>query len=522
MRFLQAKISTVDFRCDPVDKLPFELCYDIFQYLDIYQIFQAQRVSRKWYQSLSSPKVIEPLALRPWFGDSEMSSRTSRRFLQGATTVPDGTSPAGEASLHAKHIDCFRNGTAISMATGKWQTQGRDSNILSHIDFAGSILTWTDRQVGCIRLKCMISGWGVSLFTPMKEEIRQIAISDSTVVAMTLSGKCCAWDLSDGLQKLAGRPPECIETHVVEAQITFVSGKTVAALYHVSDDIMMFTTWDIKAQQSHHFEIQINQGILTERYNYFVIITSSGQSIVFFERIFDKTNYVRFTRTNLKGEIESSGCMDHPEIQGYSMHSENAIPLCTLGRVTLWSYAGRRGKLDAQRNKAKPWEIIRVVYDTKADQLELQRHTVEQSIQTRFRAEDFLWCKDVAYFGNYGRNGIPELEVLDLKTSVCKKAEMSASTLVPEILESPLEDEEDDEGRRSFWMQEFFLLGNESFLVSVRYVYPIVRLKVFVAHCRASLFVSSPLHACLKLRAAFTDRVINLGPAITLSGALKK
>ena len=439
-------------------------------------MFQAQRVSRKWYQSLSSPEVVEPLTLRPWFGASEMSSRTSKRFLQGAITFPHGLSPGGESSLHAEHIDSFRNGTAISMATGKWQTQGRDANILSHIDFAGSTLTWTDRQMGCIQLRCMISGQGVSLFTPMQEEIRQIAISDTTVVAMTLSGKCCAWDLSDGIQKLDGESPECIETHVVEAQITFVSGKTVAALHHVSDDIMNFTTWDIKAHQSHHFRIEINQGILTEKYNYFVIITSGGQSIVFFERVFDKSNYVRFTRTNLKGEIESSGRMDHPDIQGYSMHSENAIPLCTADRVTLWSYAGRRGKLDAQRNKAKPWEIIRVVYDTKADRLELQRYTLEQSIQTRFRAEDFLWWKDVAYLGNYGRNGLPELEVLDLRTSVCKKAEMSASTLVPEYLESPLDDEDDDDSRRSFWMQDFFLLGNESFLISVRYVYLILRL----------------------------------------------
>ena len=462
----------MDFRSDLIDKLPFELCYQIFQYLEVYQIFQAQRVSRKWYQLLSSPNIVEPLTLRPWFGDSEMSLRTSKKFLHGAITFPDGVSPGGVTSLHAKHIDSFRNGTAISMATGRWQTQGHDPDILSHIAFAGSTLTWTDRQVGCIQLRCLVSGQRVSLFVPLQEEIRQIAISDTTVVATTRSGRCCAWDLSDGIQDLEGKLPYCMETHVDAVQFTIVSGNTVAALHNVGNHIMNFTTWDIKGHQSHKFQIKINQGIVIKDYNYLVIFTRGGQSVVFFECVFEKSNYVRFTRMNLRGEIESSGCMVHPDIQDCSTPSENAIPVCTASRVTLWTYAGRRGKLNTQRNKAKPWEIIRVIYDTVADRLELQRYTVKQSILTRFRAGDFLWWKDVAYFGSYGGSGRPELEVLDLKTSVYKEAEMGALTLILKDLQSLLEDEE-DEGRPPFSKQSL-LLGNESFLINVRYVYLIV------------------------------------------------
>lgn len=119
--------------------------------------------------------------------------------------------------------------------------------------------------------------------------------------------------------------------------------------------------------------------------NYFVMITSGEQSIVFFERILNKSSWVRFIRMNLQGQIESSGYMEHPNIKGYSMHSENNTPVYTTGFVTLWSYAGSRQKLD----------------NTKADRLELQRHTVEHSIRTRLSKKEFLWWKDVAYLGNY-------------------------------------------------------------------------------------------------------------------------
>ena len=39
IRFVQAKISTKRSHSDPVDKLPFEICYQIFQHLENYQIF---------------------------------------------------------------------------------------------------------------------------------------------------------------------------------------------------------------------------------------------------------------------------------------------------------------------------------------------------------------------------------------------------------------------------------------------------------------------------------------------------
>lgn len=64
LRTLQAKIDT-RLRPGPVEKLPLELSYEIFQHLKACQIFQSHYVSRRWYRILSSPEIVEPPALRP-------------------------------------------------------------------------------------------------------------------------------------------------------------------------------------------------------------------------------------------------------------------------------------------------------------------------------------------------------------------------------------------------------------------------------------------------------------------------
>ena len=406
---------------------------------------------------LSSPEIIEPLALRPLFEDLDTSAPTSKGLLQGAFPVPDGLSSGAAASFHARHIDSFRNGTAFSIAIGKWQSQEHEQSIPSRVCFAGCILAWTDWQIGCIQLECLISRVRVSLFTPGRETVCQIAISDVVVVAMTLSGKCCAWDLSIGIRNIWGRSPECIETNVAQAEFMLVSSRTVAILHDSSENIVNVTTWDIRRRRSDHFQIGIDRGAFPDSYDYFAIIIPNQKSIVFFERVFSHSSYARFTRIDLEGQVKSSGCIEHPNNDDYSRHSEYAIPTCAIWCVTLWSYAKDR---DPWQNEADTWEIMRVVYDTRLDRLELQRHAVRHSVQTRLSKTDFFWWKDMAYISNYV-NGREELEVLDLKASVWKKAEMSASALVPKTLERHVVDV--DYG----WRRGFFL-GNESFLICVR------------------------------------------------------
>ena len=138
------------------------------------------------------------------------------------------------------------------------------------------------------------------------------------------------------------------------------------------------------------FRIEIDKGAGLSTHHHEVMFTPGGRSIAFFERVFDTSNRVRFTRMNLKGQIESSGCMEHPDIENYTKHSEAELPVNTTGCVNLWSYAGIRHELDSQRAKPNTWEVLRLCYDTNADRLEVQKHTVEHSILTRLTDRDFL------------------------------------------------------------------------------------------------------------------------------------
>ena len=98
-------------------------------------------------------------------------------------------------------------------------------------------------------------------------------------------------------------------------------------------------------------------------------------------------------------------------------------------------------------------------------------------MRTRLSERDIFWWNDVAYLGNH--DIVPgELELLDLKASVCKKARMGASEFVPETFKRGMESEQDDLHHDS----DHLFLSNESFLIDVRYVHLTVS-----SHRRASL-----------------------------------
>ena len=385
-----------------------------------------------------------------------MSSRISEGLLQGTLNPFDGLSPGVEASIQASHIDSFRNGTAFSMARGKWQSQGNVTEFFTLIGFAGTLLAWLDLYAGSIKLKCVVSGQEVIVYTPTGWDVRQIAISDTSLVATSRSGKLCAWDLSFGIRHLEGQTPECIKTGAARLHSLFLSGKLVAAYCYDGDETIHFTTWDIKGRQSYQFLLEtIPNG------HHLVLIPSDGKSIVFFQ-FHSPEQSVHFRRMNLKGRIESSGYIELPDLKSYSMHHSISVYSCTTVCNTLWSFARRKRVLFPQQSKGCTLEIVQLVYDTKTDRLELQMNTVEDSIQTRVSASDIFGWRDVVYFHN-PLSGLGELEIIDLKASVCKKAEMSVST---EVSETPLDNE-----RCGSDCNPSLLLGNESFLVHVRYVY---------------------------------------------------
>lgn len=91
---------------------------------------------------------------------------------------------------------------------------------------------------------------------------------------------------------------------------------------------------------------------------------------------------------DLNAQVEASGSIHHPEIEGYSMHSKNRTAVCTASCVTLWSYAKGWEMRDTQLTESHALGILRVVYDTKTGRLEVQRHVLKH----------FVRWDDVAFF----------------------------------------------------------------------------------------------------------------------------
>lgn len=453
----------MDFRCDPAGKLPLELWSQILQYLDIYQLFQAQRVSRKWHALLSS-EIVKTLALRPWSGSLEKSPSASNGTSWGALPVRDSLSSINEVSLKARQKDSFQNGTAFSKTIGSWSTQPDTYCLCSRISFSGSTLAWTDQQRGCIQLKCLVSGQEVSLLTPVQEEIHEIVTSDKTIVAMTHSGRCFAWDLSPGIKNLKDHSPRCIEVnsghHTGDPQYLHISEDKFASVSYVDDGTLDVTTWDIGGRQSHNFRLSPFQGSHPESWNHHIIDIFGEISFIFFECSDSEPNsHAYFVRTNLKGQLQSRGSVELPDTAAFELDDTASRPICTANRITLFTFTGGVSTPDQNQAEEDTWDIIRVIYNTKSDRLELQASTVKQSIQTVFDSQKFLWWNDVAYIWNCA-DDFMDLEVLDLENSVCKKAEMDSSTLVPKIQQDSLHQHHDDVGS--------FLLGNESFLIIVQ------------------------------------------------------
>ena len=97
-------IDQVSFYCDIVANLPVEITALILQYLPLYQVFQAQRVSQKWRLILSSAQMVDSL-LHPWYSGSSAS-----------LFIPDNLPESTVASIKAEHVDAYRTGNPFSLS----------------------------------------------------------------------------------------------------------------------------------------------------------------------------------------------------------------------------------------------------------------------------------------------------------------------------------------------------------------------------------------------------------------------
>lgn len=186
IRELRSVINEVDLHYDIIAKLPLEISQVILQYLPLYQIFQARRVSPEWRQILGSAKTVE-LLLRDWFPNHNVGQKLR---------IPRGLSAESVAIVKAKHIDAYRTGHAFSYAMHGLNFFGASDQYA--VAYADGVLGWVDHtgspHIKVIDLK---TGQEWSFLPEARTRFNAIAISSSMVAALG-SGRCNVWTLHTG------------------------------------------------------------------------------------------------------------------------------------------------------------------------------------------------------------------------------------------------------------------------------------------------------------------------------------
>ena len=399
---------------DVFGRLPLELSQRISQYLQLYQIFQARRVSKRWNVILSSPYIVESMFLRPWYTEEKSSLH-----------IPEGLSESAVVSLKAEHIDAFCNGRAFSVAN--FDIEGfAESSFYDFIVYANGILAWPTTDGTGVRLKCLASGKSVTLASPDGTAIQYIELLGHFLVATTdLNNICYVWKLLDGIQSIKMLEPLSFASDPFILDVV-MSDSRLAICYEERTGKSRLTSVDTTTRETHDFEIRLKRSSLEPLDDFKILDTPGGKSLVYFERVLGSSSYVYFTTVSMNGTVESQGHVKLPDIEGYGSHDETAgVSPQLSGCVTLWSY--HRHLPSAVNDGPDLWVLLRICYVK--DHLEVRERTIEHIGKIPPRVStDLFWWKEVVYIGNdLDEQG--KLEVMDLRESTWKPAATSLSRL---------------------------------------------------------------------------------------------
>ena len=445
---------------DLFGNLPLEINLHITQYLDIYQIYQLQRVCSHWSDILSSPRIIEP-KLRPWYGESLDEASIQLAY-------PNGSSLREQLSTKAAHVDAFRTGTAFSMAMGKMDVEaGRD--FPSNTDYNKGLVAWATKAQAGIVLRCLITGREATLTLPEGYTVGRICVSASLIVAFVRQGdvrSAYAWERFESLEDIGKKDPRRLDLDLANTTFYFVMDKTLAVSVETSNGFDM-VVWDGEENAYHRFPLSLQ--FQSKPARRFFHLCNQGKSVVSFERYLGDTSRVHFTRYNLKGEIQSKGSMEHPNIDDFTAHSEHTFLIPTNKHIPLWSYIRTKQYVSFdQGDRMYTWEIVRISYNTLADRFEITNHNIERTRDLSKFFEDFFWWKDVAYCIRSNRAIRKQMSVLNLGHETYHLASMDKTQIVESWLDAegllpktPFGPSDPQEEVANDWL----FLGDEKFLV---------------------------------------------------------
>lgn len=458
VRNVRAFVEDVDFSCDVVAKLPLEIRLLIFQYLPLYQYFQARRVSQRWSELLG-PKVASDCLLRTWYhGDSSISR------------LSDSSSDYNPSVL-AEHVDAYRRGYPFSMMVQSYiEAPLPPRPYPAEVLYADGVLVWTDvedrAKIRCIYL---INGVQSVLVSPNREAIIKIAVSASMIAATTRAGKAYVWELPI-TQKSS---PKTIQLPSNRAYKPVASAKTLVILHRILDGHrggFVLTIFTLETFRCDQLVVPLHSKDPIENE---ILLTRDGKSILLFEDgpVFGPgVGHVYFTRLNLKGEILASGGVGYPDTFYYDLQTLRTQTLAAESCSTIWACLKRQNEYNIDTVFVS-WKLVRVIYDISQDQLVIKTQIIdgldagEQDVSGLF-----IW-KDVAYCRGHSNDGFGVC-VLDLTNSTCQLAEFHTEHINPWPFHCDQESVEEHSYGLNSMVSTF--QGDETFLIDFRYAGAII------------------------------------------------
>ena len=311
-------------RKDIFGDLPLELSQRIAEYMDLPNSIRSRRVSKKWLNILGCAQTSQ-LLLQPWLGVGGSKLHISK-----------GLSPTALSSLKAEQICSYRTGSAFdrSIIEAPLPSNGPISN---HIAYSSGRVAWIDPGTYIIHLLTLEPDGAHSRQKTRKikdEALSHIALSNSVMVAATLSGQC-------RVRKLTTRKEHRFQLDNTNILSLVAANDTVAILYSPLDDQLQvkLTTWTLRGCKVVHFSAGLHRSVQTlGSCDLKIMLDASGARVVMFERVVE-AKLVYFTRFSLDGLVQTEGTLELPSLEGYAKHSEASTPNHTDDWATIWSYS---------------------------------------------------------------------------------------------------------------------------------------------------------------------------------------
>ena len=355
IRELKGLIESTEFRFDIVTSLPVELIPLVFRHLELYQLFQCRRVSRRWLDLLGADQVVKPL-LQPWIATEDVKLR-----------IPEGSSSKSVLDIYAEHQDAFQTGNAFGrfqMPHG--QIVPHDVALFRHA-YSDGLLAWVSLIDGSdvIYIRDLESGDERTFMPPERDEIDEIVLSQTLLVAMTTSARCYIW------AHRTLRPPFVLRTpsrcrnvfHLAKASfiLIHIHPNSTEALAYQSIPVITWKlrdSWLLQPPEQppqamvSHFSIRILSGFSVMGWHD-VYVERQEQHIVLLESTVIKkkrTHTFRVLHLSFEGKTLFEDSLDCPFARSVSWNAHENHPLQVERFYDVWLVTYNRVYYDSQNH----------------------------------------------------------------------------------------------------------------------------------------------------------------------------